>query len=85
MLHSSISENVSILLTTDIPDIICFYDTVHPHQRYPYFDIVVGFALSSDTDSYASNSVPTGRDSHDPPHKTSLSSKHRDIKLERKV
>jgi hypothetical protein len=35
-----------------------------PHQRYPYFDVVVGFAWSRDPESYANGSIPTGKASH---------------------
>jgi hypothetical protein len=36
---------------------------IDPHQRYPYFDVVVGLVWSNDRESYAGGSVATGRDS----------------------
>jgi hypothetical protein len=35
-----------------------------PPHRYPYFDIVVGLAWSSDPESYASGSIAAGRVPH---------------------
>jgi len=34
--------------------------SVAPHLRYPYFDVVVGLALSNDPESYAGGSDATG-------------------------
>jgi len=35
-----------------------------PPRRYPYFDLVVGFAWSNDPKRYVGGSVATGRASH---------------------
>jgi hypothetical protein len=35
-----------------------------PPRRYPYFEVLVGFACSDDPERYAGDSVATGRVSH---------------------
>jgi hypothetical protein len=43
------------------PRILHFNIPPSPHQRYPYFDVVVGLAWSNDPESYAGSSIATGR------------------------
>jgi len=44
----------------NIFDNLNIFPTVAPHQRYPYFDVVVGLEWSNDPESYAGGSYATG-------------------------
>jgi len=36
------------------------FEHILPHRRYTYFDVVMGFAWSDDSESYAGGDVATG-------------------------